>query len=108
MSVNSKKTKQPRKLAKKTIPEKPSKKARGKAVKKEKPLPPKGPIPQAMVITLYGLVKKMRPGRGFSPSELKEAGLSLVKARSIGLEVDVRRKSKHSENVKKLKDYLPR
>ena len=81
------------------------KKARGEPMREEEHLPLKGGSPQATVFGSYGLVKKIRLGRGFSPSELQEVKLSLAKARKIGLRVDIRRKSKHPENIKKLKDY---
>jgi large subunit ribosomal protein L13e len=43
---------------------------------------------------------KQKPGKGFSPNELKQAGVTKQKARRIGLPVDLRRKSTHSENIK--------
>jgi|YelNatPaOPRAMG01_1025707.scaffolds.fasta_scaffold85034_2 large subunit ribosomal protein L13e len=48
-----------------------------------------------------------RGARGFSLSELKEAGLTIEKARRLGLRVDPRRRSKHGENVKKLRELVP-
>ncbi len=49
---------------------------------------------------------KTRKGRGFSLGELKEAGLTVEKARAMGLYVDKRRKSVHKENVELLKKLL--
>ena len=47
---------------------------------------------------------KTRIGKGFSRAELREAGFSVRKARSWGIPVDVRRSSKHKENVQILKE----
>ena len=52
---------------------------------------------------------KQRKGRGFTLEELKEAGISKLVARSVGIAVDHRRKN-HSveslqENVQRLKTY---
>ncbi|MBS7611008.1 ribosomal protein L13e [Candidatus Bathyarchaeota archaeon] len=47
-----------------------------------------------------------REGRGFSIGELKEAGLSIGKARMLGLYVDTRRRSIRKDNVEALKQFL--
>ncbi|NOZ59783.1 MAG: hypothetical protein GXO66_09475 [Euryarchaeota archaeon] len=44
-----------------------------------------------------------RRGRGFSLAELREAGLTPVQARKLGIAVDRRRKSLHPENVDTLR-----
>ena len=44
-------------------------------------------------------------GKGFSPNELKEAGVNRQQAKQIGLPVDVKRKSKHKENVDCIKAH---
>ncbi|MEM1575249.1 MAG: ribosomal protein L13e [Nitrososphaerota archaeon] len=62
---------------------------------------------KAIVITkdIFGKRKK-RIGRGFSINELKEAGITIDEARKIGIYIDYRRKSKHEENIKKLKELI--
>ena len=44
-------------------------------------------------------------GQGFSPNELKEAGVNKQQAKQIGLRVDVKRKSTHKENVDCIKSH---
>jgi ribosomal protein L13E len=52
-------------------------------------------------------IKLIRTGRGYSPGELREAGLnSLAIARARGITVDVLRKTTHSENVEQLKPIV--
>ncbi|RLI04569.1 50S ribosomal protein L13e [Candidatus Bathyarchaeota archaeon] len=63
-------------------------------------------IPKAIVIKKMGVKYRIREGRGFSKEELKEVGLTVDKARKIGLYVDERRSSKHEENVNLLKKFL--
>lgn len=53
-----------------------------------------------------GIVSFWRQARGFSLGELKEVGLSIDKARKLGIPVDPRRKSKHEENISRLKEFL--
>ena len=48
---------------------------------------------------------KQRSGRGFSPEELKKAGLDKAEARKMGLPVDLRRETAHDENVEAIKAY---
>jgi len=62
---------------------------------------------KAIVITRDSYKKlKKRIGRGFSVNELKEAGITIDKARKIGIYIDFRRRSKHIENVEKLKEVI--
>ncbi|MCX8204460.1 MAG: ribosomal protein L13e [Candidatus Nezhaarchaeota archaeon] len=68
-------------------------------------------LPKAIVRTPRNVsrgqaVVRPRQGRGFSLSELKEAGLSVEKARELGLYVDKRRRSTHPENVEALTKLL--
>ena len=44
-------------------------------------------------------------GQGFSPNELKEAGVNKQQAKQIGLRIDVKRKSTHKENVDCIKSH---
>jgi large subunit ribosomal protein L13e len=43
--------------------------------------------------------------KGFSPNELKEAGLNKQQAKKIGIRVDVKRKSTHQTNVDCIKAH---
>jgi ribosomal protein L13E len=45
---------------------------------------------------------KQKSGKGFSPDEIKQAGISKQKARQLGLPFDKRRKSAHEGNVKSI------
>jgi len=58
---------------------------------------------------LQALVKRerrIRAGRGFSRGELREVNLSVREALKLGIPVDVRRSTRHDENVEILKSYL--
>jgi len=46
---------------------------------------------------------KQRAGRGFSPDEIKEAGLNAADAKKMGFRIDRKRKTSHEENVNTLK-----
>jgi large subunit ribosomal protein L13e len=48
---------------------------------------------------------KQKQGKGFSPDELKAAGISKQQARQAGLPVDMRRKTSHDENVAAIKAH---
>jgi len=45
-------------------------------------------------------------GKGYSPGELKKAGLSMSEAVKLHVAVDPRRKTAHEENVEALKTFL--
>jgi len=47
-----------------------------------------------------------KEGRGFSRGELREVGVDLKQALKLGMPIDLRRKTKHEENVKALKQHL--
>jgi len=49
---------------------------------------------------------RTRKAKGFSTAELKEADMDAKSAVKLGLPVDPRRRSKHEENVKVLKQYF--
>ncbi len=48
---------------------------------------------------------KVRPGKGFSPDELNEAGVSIAEARNMKIPVDWKRRSSHEENITSLKSH---
>mgnify|MGYP001268946610 CR=1 FL=1 len=48
---------------------------------------------------------KQKPGKGFSPNELKQAGVTKQQAKQIGLPIDIKRKSTHEENVETIKAH---
>jgi ribosomal protein L13E len=48
---------------------------------------------------------KQKPGKGFSPNELKQAGINKQQAKQIGLPIDLKRKSTHDENVETIKAH---
>jgi len=50
--------------------------------------------------------KRTKGGRGFSRGELREVGIDVKRALKLSIPVDSRRKTKHEENVKRLKKYL--
>lgn len=49
---------------------------------------------------------KRREGKGFSLPEIKEAGITIDIAKKLGIYIDMRRRSKHKENVELLKKIL--
>ena len=57
----------------------------------------------AVVVRMVGGKHKTRRGRGFSLSELKQAGIPPSRAVSLGIATDVRRSSMHPQNVETLK-----
>lgn len=48
---------------------------------------------------------KQRNGKGFSPDEVKEAGLNRADARRLKIPIDYKRKSAHEENINTLKSH---
>jgi len=49
---------------------------------------------------------KVREARGYSLEELREVGLDRSKAMEKGVQIDKLRRTKHEENVKKLRSAL--
>lgn len=60
----------------------------------------------AIVKRRIGLKEAVRVGRGYSKAEIREVGLSTSVARSLGLLVDDRRKTKHQENIDRLREWV--
>jgi ribosomal protein L13E len=48
---------------------------------------------------------KRRLGKGFSPDEIKEAGLNAGDARRLCIPIDRKRKTSHEENIEALKAH---
>jgi len=53
-----------------------------------------------------GPKETMSPGKGFSEAELKEVGISTRVARRLGMATDDRRRTKHKENIDRLKEWI--
>ncbi|MDR2707356.1 MAG: ribosomal protein L13e [Nitrososphaerota archaeon] len=49
---------------------------------------------------------KTKAGRGFSPDELAQAGITYAQANQLGIPVDFRRKSAHENNIEVLKAHV--
>jgi len=49
---------------------------------------------------------RIRKGKGFSRGELKETKIDFRQALKLTIPIDLRRKTKHQENVKIIKEYL--
>jgi large subunit ribosomal protein L13e len=49
---------------------------------------------------------KKSSGKGFSPNELKEAGVNKQQAKQLGIRMDIKRKSTHKENVACIKAHV--
>ena len=47
-----------------------------------------------------------RPGKGFSPDEIKEAGLDAGSARTMCVPIDRKRRTSHEENIEVLKAHM--
>jgi large subunit ribosomal protein L13e len=73
------------------------------------PRPTAGLLRPAVVPPTQRYNYKIRLGRGFTVEELKEAGIPIKKAQSIGIAVDTRRRNKSEEskatNVQRLKEF---
>ena len=49
---------------------------------------------------------RMKEGKGFSKGELREARIDSKQALRLKIPIDLKRKTKHENNVKTLKHYL--
>jgi len=49
---------------------------------------------------------RLREGKGFSKGELRKVGIDFKQAVRLAIPIDLRRKTKHEENIKTLKQYL--
>jgi ribosomal protein L13E len=49
---------------------------------------------------------RVREGKGFSKGELREVGIDSKQALRLKISIDLRRETKHEDNVKTLKQYL--
>ncbi len=49
---------------------------------------------------------KRRQGKGFSPDEIKEAGLNAGDARQLKIPVDRKRRTSHEDNIEALKAHM--
>lgn len=61
-------------------------------------------MPQIKAIVTNRSGRKVE-SRGFSLTELKNAGLTKQDAKKIGIPLDIKRKSAHDENVETLKKH---
>lgn len=95
----------------------PARKHRRRIARKEKaariaPRPASGPLRPAVRCPTIKYNMRVRAGRGFTPRELKEAGIAVKEAPTIGIAVDTRRRNKSVEglqaNVERLKAYKNR
>ncbi len=59
-----------------------------------------------MEATVVKRLGETRKGRGFSRDELRAVGLDFSRALKLQLPIDTRRKTKHDQNVKSLKQFL--
>lgn len=59
-------------------------------------------------VALYIYGRRAIPASGFSPAELRDAGLSEEQAARLGLKVDPARMSALGNNVESLREYLRR
>jgi large subunit ribosomal protein L13e len=57
-------------------------------------------------VSVVGQNGKKREGRGFSPDELKEAGIDAGQARELSIRIDRKRKSSSEDNIKTLKAHI--
>ncbi|GJP47468.1 hypothetical protein CLOM_g6653 [Closterium sp. NIES-68] len=92
----------------------PARKKRRRIARQKKavsifPRPTAGPLRPEVHAPTIRYNSKIREGRGFTPAELREAGIPIRVARTIGISVDSRRRNRSLEslqaNVARLKAY---
>ena len=71
------------------------------SVKKYRPI-----VKTPRLVSKGKVTPKRREGKGFSLPEIKEAGITIDIAKKLGIYIDMRRRSKHKENVELLKKIL--
>jgi len=49
---------------------------------------------------------RLREGKGFSRGELREVGIDFKQALKLKIPIDLRRKTKHKDNIKTLNHHL--
>ena len=49
---------------------------------------------------------RVRKGKGFSKGELRDVGIDFKQALKLKVPIDLRRKTKHEDNVKTLKQHF--
>ena len=54
---------------------------------------------------VYAPNGRLREGRGFSIGEIGKAGLTLYEAKRLGMPIDKRRRTSHSQNIRLLKEH---
>lgn len=59
-------------------------------------------------VALYIYGRRAIPASGFSPGELRDAGLSEEQAARLGVKVDPERMSSLGNNVESLREYIQR
>lgn len=91
-----------------TIPIEKKKVISGNKIKRVKTnkILPKKQVPKAIIERPLKHITKKRQGDGFSRSELRSINIDPKKARQLGLQVDLRRKTEWKINIESLKKWF--